>query len=373
MLMIGFLGGTWWAARRAARVKGDPDFVVNLGFLALIASVIGARIFYVVHYWDKHFAGKDVWTVINVSAGGLEYYGGLLGALIACIAYTRLRGCSIRLYMDIVAPSLMFGMGIARIGCFLNGCCWGGPCSTEMPWGVRFPYASPAFHRQWEERRVTVPAELIYVNSTGIPYPIPRDLLVMTPEERDSARLAFEEADAALKAAKAARADAKTLDKLRNKREAAEKRRQTVEAAMVPFTNQTTRFNLTPSELEQLARAPQNRSKPVHPAQLYASIDGLLLAWLLSVFFYRRKRHGMVFALLLLLYPLVRVIEEVIRIDNPHDTAGLTVSQFVSVMLFATGLVFTYVLHRLPLRSPRAVPYVPPPLEPGPRKKKRKT
>ena len=71
MLMIGFLGGTWWATRRAMRVKGDPDFVVNLGFVALIFSVIGARIFYVVHYWEDHFAGRGIWSLGAAADGRL--------------------------------------------------------------------------------------------------------------------------------------------------------------------------------------------------------------------------------------------------------------------------------------------------------------
>ena len=56
----------------------------------------------------------------------------------------------------------------------------------------------------------------------------------------------------------------------------------------------------------------------------------------------------------------MRIVEEMIRIDNPHDSAGLTASQFVSVMLVASGIIFVIVLRRLPLRSPRAVPFVPP-------------
>src|SRR5687768_14809881 len=82
MLMIGFLGGTWWAARRATRVKADPDVVVNAGFIALISSIIGARIFYVLHYWDENFAGKSLASIINITAGGLEFYGGFIGATI---------------------------------------------------------------------------------------------------------------------------------------------------------------------------------------------------------------------------------------------------------------------------------------------------
>jgi len=133
MLMIGFLGGTWWAARRATRVKCDPDMVVNLGFIALVASVVGSRIFYVVHYWDEHFAGRGFRAIIDITQGGLEFYGGFIGAMIALLAYMKLRKLSIRLYLDIVTPSLMFGMAMARIGCFLNGCCWAGRAASMCP------------------------------------------------------------------------------------------------------------------------------------------------------------------------------------------------------------------------------------------------
>ncbi|MHC4800364.1 MAG: prolipoprotein diacylglyceryl transferase, partial [Planctomycetota bacterium] len=186
MLMIGFLGGTWWAARRAERVKCDPDLVINLGFLALITSVIGARIFHVVHYWEN-FAGRGIGAVIDLTAGGLEFYGGFIGAFGAIILFLLIKKVSLRLYFDIMAPSIMFGMGMARIGCFLNGCCWGGPCTAELPWAVRFPYASPVAYRQWEDRLITVPAELLLINEKGEPYApylIPRDMLSMSPEER---------------------------------------------------------------------------------------------------------------------------------------------------------------------------------------------
>src|SRR6476660_1052950 len=115
MLMIGFLGGTWWAAKRASRVKADPDTIINLAFVSLLASVVGARIFYVIHYWDQHFAGKGLWAVVNITAGGLEFYGGFIGAFVAGTLYLVLKRVSWRLYADIAAPSIMFGMSMARI------------------------------------------------------------------------------------------------------------------------------------------------------------------------------------------------------------------------------------------------------------------
>ena len=99
--------------------------------------------------------------MFDITAGRPEFYGGFIGAMVAILVYMKLSKVSIRLYLDILTPSLMFGMAMARIGCFLNGCCWGGPCPAHLPWTVQFPYASPAQYRQWEERQVTLPAELI--------------------------------------------------------------------------------------------------------------------------------------------------------------------------------------------------------------------
>jgi len=113
------------------------------------------------------------------------------------------------------------------------------------------------------------------------------------------------------------------------------------------------------SELEDLAAA--HPSRPVHPTQLYGILNALLLSWVLSLLFYRRKRHGLVIAALMVLYPITRVLEEFVRVDNPHDSFGLTISQAVSLGVFALGVAVLVILYRsLPLRSPRAVPFIPP-------------
>lgn len=309
MLMIAFLGGTWWAARRAERVKASGELIVNCGFVALLAAIVGARLFYVIHYWDRHFAGRGFWAVANITAGGLEFYGGFLGAFAALLVYLWWNRVSLRLYLDIIAPSLAFGLAVTRIGCFLNGCCWGGACPEHLAWSVRFPYQSPAFDRQWHERTLALPAELIYVNHGGtLAYPL--NPMVENPKPNDAIAV------------------------------------------------HARKFGLQREQL--VAQASALRSNGLHPVQLYSSINAALLAILLSAVFYRRKRHGVVVAMFMMLYPIMRVFEEIIRTDNPHDTAGLTVSQFISILIFAMGLGIYLMLRRLPLRSPKAVPYVPP-------------
>jgi len=351
MLMIGFLGGTWWAAQRAARVKADPDLVINLGFVALIASVIGARVFYVLHYWDAQFAGRGLWAIINITAGGMEFYGGFIGAFIAVLGYLAIKKAPFRLYLDIITPSLMFGMGVTRIGCFLNGCCLGAVCSPEIPWAVRFPYASPAAYRQWEDRVVTYPAELITVYFPGNASLLSRDDIYASPEQRSRPEQAYRKAVTALEQARKQQADAKTIDRLRKKVQAAQK----AQAEYASLARQEWQYALEPSELQAVAG--QARTHTVHPVQLYASINGLLLAILLSTVFYRRKHHGVVVGLFFLLYPIMRFIEEIIRSDNPHDVIGLTISQFVSVTIFVGGVIYLIAIYRLPANSvPAPVP-----------------
>ncbi len=88
----------------------------------------------------------------------MTFYGGLLLATPCCILYARFRKVPILLGMDIVAPVLMVGLGFGRIGCFLNGCCYGAQCT--LPWAVRFPYYSNAYVEQYEQGKLNVPPEL---------------------------------------------------------------------------------------------------------------------------------------------------------------------------------------------------------------------
>jgi prolipoprotein diacylglyceryl transferase len=183
MMMIGFLVAINLASRRARKSGADEEFVVNLGLLSLISGIVGARVFYIAHHWSQ-FAGASnpIVAMINLTAGGLEFYGGFLTAVAAVILYVRLKKRSLRWYLDILAPSIMIGLAFGRIGCFLNGCCWG--AHTKSPIAVRFPYGSLAFEQQWlTTHEVKVPGELILETPSGMPFLIDRDKIKMTDEE----------------------------------------------------------------------------------------------------------------------------------------------------------------------------------------------
>jgi len=124
-------------------------------------------------------------------------------------ALHAVRKVSTRLYLDIITPSLMFGMAMARIAA-ISMVAAGRPVSGTPAVGGSVPICQPALERQWEERQTTLPAELIYISSAGVPMPIPRDLMAISPEELDGPRREVERAEEAIKQAEAGHADDRT-------------------------------------------------------------------------------------------------------------------------------------------------------------------
>lgn len=128
-------------------------------------------------------------------------------------------------------------------------------------------------------------------------------------------------------------------------------------AALIHLRELAARGGTTPqavlAKLRELAAAQQ--SLWVHPTQLYDAVGLFILFVLLSAIFYRRRRHGLVLAWTMVLYSISRFLQEMIRGDNPRDVAGLTVSQFISLVMLVLGLAcLVAIVKYLPARSPRA-------------------
>ncbi len=139
LLAAGFGVGAWLAIREARRKGLDETKLVNLILVILVSSMVGARVFYVVTHLPE-FAG-DPFAVLRVWEGGLTLYGGLALGTLAGFGYMARVGLPLGVTADVLAPSVALGAGIARIGCYLNGCCFGVP--GHAPWCVRFPPGSP--------------------------------------------------------------------------------------------------------------------------------------------------------------------------------------------------------------------------------------
>ena len=91
MMALAFVAGLWTASRRGLREGVAAEKIVDLGPWLIIGAVVGARTLYVISYWREFFEGKPIAEIFMVWKGGLVYYGGLIGAALACILYTRLK------------------------------------------------------------------------------------------------------------------------------------------------------------------------------------------------------------------------------------------------------------------------------------------
>ncbi len=375
MMMIAFLTGIWLACRRAYRSQGDPDIVLNLGFLALIFGVAGARAMFVIHYWETRFANTPdpIMAIFDIRAGGLEFWGGPLAVIPVGIIYLRyIAKVSVRWYLDFTIPSLAWGLAITRIGCFLNGCCWGAVCVDQhdpagqkaiIPWAVTFPYGSPAMRQQYEFGQLTLPKELLYSHTSGLTYPISREFIdnALKDGAETNKRLTGEY-DAALteyREKQAAGANVEALKPILKRMEEAGKalRQFIATSEFGVVARQQTKYGISPEQLADLSQ--HFRSRPVHPTQLYAVVNAFLISWVLSTIFYYRKRHGVILGWFLILYSITRIFEESLRQDNPLDIGGVTISQAISIMTFIAGLAWMAAMYRMPTFSPRAVPFVP--------------
>jgi phosphatidylglycerol:prolipoprotein diacylglycerol transferase len=151
MLLLAAATGTWLAAVRCRPLGIETDAVLSLATEMFVAGIIGARVFYVIEYHDQFFpAGRSIWAavpdILNVAAGGLVVFGSLPTAGLAAWYFARRRGIPLLALADAIIPAMLVGLAIGRVGCFLNGCCFGGVC--DLPWAVQFPAGSPPWFDQ---------------------------------------------------------------------------------------------------------------------------------------------------------------------------------------------------------------------------------
>jgi phosphatidylglycerol---prolipoprotein diacylglyceryl transferase len=323
-IMVGFLLCSWVAVRRGAALGIKSDFILDLGIIAMIAGILGAKINYLLQYpeelkgnglslwgdmglnplgalilgpipfgfwfWRMKTSGEKVvlfswqsgvlllltlflallgtralylynhsadynWEVFKRWQSGFVLYGGLIAGLAAGVLYIKMRGQSMAVIGDLVAPSVMLGLAFGRIGCFLNGCCHGKP-GTGFPC-VSFPADSPAAREQ--KKGWNVPSD------------------------------------------------------------------------------------------------------PVHPTQLYETIATIGFFFLLS-WLYRKKRkaNGELFLMMAMLYAGWRFLIEFVRGDKrPQWLGELSYSQVVSIVLFAgAGLWLFFLRSRPPAEEPPPPPAV---------------
>jgi phosphatidylglycerol:prolipoprotein diacylglycerol transferase len=288
MMVIGFLAAVTIIRYLSRHFTSDPRHITNAALYSLIAGVVGARAFWVIHYFDR--LKGDPLGVFAIWKGGLELLGGVLLAIAVILLYIRYYKQPMRHYLDVLAIGLFAALAFGRIGCFLNGCCYGKP--TDLPWGVHFPYGSFSYLSQVQpDPQRNRPEPYIELPDSYFGY-------------RD--------------------------------------RTGEYVSDLKPMSELT-------AEQRLLATQGPYRSLPVHPTQLYSSA-GAIACGLILLLLWRRSqraeaagvfplltRPGSVFALMFIFYAVKRFLVEFVRDDNPFEIASLTIAQLLSFGLFALG------------------------------------
>ncbi len=308
MMVVGFLAAVFVMRRLSRDITSNPQFITNASLYALIAGVIGARLFYVVHYFDRF--RTNLLSIFALWHGGLEFLGGVLLAIVVLLFYLLRHKLSIRHYFDILAIGLMLGLAFGRIGCFLKGDCFGRP--SKVAWAVRFPYGSDVYQGQIRPNlkrnrsipHLQLPDEFFgYYERNGEAYYGLKKYEDLTPEQKD----------------------------------------------MVTKGNY--------------------RCLPVHPTQLYSSVNALFLCFILYLFRRRAQsaaalkdskklfaRPGCTFSLMFILYGITRFLVEYLRDDNPFEYGwwaiykGGTVSQNISIYMVVLGIVLMIIFEKIRLK-----------------------
>ena len=160
MILLGFLCGVWLPWRRSHLLGVDPKHCVDIGVWGVMLGLAGARVFHVLLNWPEfdpfHDGGFDfarVARMFKLWEGGLVFYGAFICALLWTWFYCKHFKLPALPFLDLSVPGLISGLALGRIGCFLNGCCYGN--LSSLPWHVRFPRGSPAYEWQVNARMIS--------------------------------------------------------------------------------------------------------------------------------------------------------------------------------------------------------------------------
>lgn len=139
LIAVGFIAASWLFRSRAEKLGIPERDATNLMMLMLVSGIVGARLYYVVWNWDRNFGGEpsfahDPLAILNIRKGGIVFYGGFLAANAVLWLWSRWKKLSFLELADALVPPLVLGHIFGRLGCFMQGCCYGKAC--DHFWGV---------------------------------------------------------------------------------------------------------------------------------------------------------------------------------------------------------------------------------------------
>jgi phosphatidylglycerol:prolipoprotein diacylglycerol transferase len=311
MMVLAFLACQWLASYLAKRKGYNPEIFINATLIALVFGVIGCRMSSVLENLSLYTRPdlsiwQNFYNMINIRSGGLTFYGGLILAAPIVLGYFVYKKVPARAAIDICAPCIALGLAIGRIGCLLNGCCYGADASATLPWAIQFPYGSDAYVDAYHQGKITPPSQLTIPTTDGTPR-------LISPQELEQGFI------------------------------------ETGDASQPHLA-------LSP-DLRQLAA--QQHSQWVHPAEVYSSLNSFLIMALLLAYLSVPHVGGRVFALLLMTEGPTRFLLELLRVEPPV-LGPMSLSMVLGLLLFVVGailwLALGYSQHRASIKLTAAQP-----------------
>lgn len=312
-----------WLAAKLAMREGKPRAWIDDFAIWLFASgLIGARVFYMIQY-RKDF-NNPILQFFQIWTGGLVVYGGAMGALVGLLIFCWRRQIKPMWMLDIITPSIGLGLCLGRIGCLLNGCCYGDYCPDRL--GITFPGAaehpSPPFVRMISRGHQT-PLGVV-VGSED------RRVVAVEPDT-DADHAGLKVGDEILSVNGRQTIDRETFN---------EAWRRLIEDEQGDFqiANRSVDLIVRRGKVEKGLSFFPPRSLPLQPTQIFSSIDGMVICLFALAWLPFRKRDGEVIGWMATIYAISRFLIEFLRYDELPLGDGLTISQNVSIVMLTAGL-----------------------------------
>jgi phosphatidylglycerol:prolipoprotein diacylglycerol transferase len=331
MLFVAFVFCTWLACRLGAREGIPKERVQDLAIWLFISGIAGARITFMIQY------GVPVWQFFKIWDGGLVFYGsaigGAVGYFLAYFLILRKHRISNWKMADIIAPCAALGLCLGRFGCLFNGCCYGNVACPDCP-SVSFPLAAPPRFEMVNRG---------YQTAVGF----------LLEDEANSNKVARVEPGSP-----AARAGLRPGDTVQFLNGKLVDRGSDVDGYLSQsqwprgkndLVLKVKRADGTAVELPPFVP----RTVGLHPTQVYESISMLLLFALLLAFYPYRRHDGEVMVVFMLGYAVHRFFNEMLRDDTAPVALNMTLSQNISVLVLAAGLLLGLILWLKPVQYPR--------------------
>lgn len=344
MLLAAFIACIWLAKRRAAKVGIEPTVIEDLAIYIFGGGILGARICYLVlHDGLRGIDGLLDFLIrlVSIWDGGIIFYGAVMGATLAYFVgyyFTfrfRKNVTTLRL-ADVIAPTIAVGLMLGRIGCFLNGCCYGQVACAACP-GVQFPLSAPA-RGDLVAAGLQSPAGFLLYPGKAQVWKVDREAQASGLKAEDViTEINGRKVDEVVREGKKVTPGEGVALLLTNYWPRGE---ATLRLKVARDGNEV---ELTPFEPRTLA---------LQPTQLYETISMILVLLLLLAFDNVKRREGQVMALMMICYGAHRYVNEILRIDV--RPAGF--ESYISVLLFFSGIVM---MVWLALRKPTAPAPVP--------------